>query len=287
MIPASIFVAVGAGALVGFVLGLIGGGGSILATPLLLYGVGVSNPHVAIGTGALAVSVNAYANLAIHARKGHVWWRCAIVFALVGTAGAMAGSSLGLLFDGRKLLFLFGLLMAAVGLLMLRPKPKRAEPRRPVDLRMCVVTGAAAVVAGAASGFFGIGGGFLIVPALLFATGMPTISAIGSSLLAVGTFGLATALNYTRAGLVDWPLAAEFILGGVAGGGIGMLVATRLSASRTALERIFAALVLAVAVYVIAKNVPDFAARLAGPSAAVAPFHPVRTDTSLRSGQAG
>ena len=76
--------AIGSGSLVGFTLGLIGGGGSILATPLLLYVVGVSSPHVAIGTGALAVSVNAYANLLGHARKGHVWWRCAIVFALVG-----------------------------------------------------------------------------------------------------------------------------------------------------------------------------------------------------------
>ena len=85
--------AIGSGSLVGFTLGLIGGGGSILATPLLLYVVGVSSPHVAIGTGALAVSVNAYANLLGHARKGHVWWRCAIVFALVGAASACSSCS--------------------------------------------------------------------------------------------------------------------------------------------------------------------------------------------------
>lgn len=255
MTAASILAAIGSGGLVGFTLGLIGGG-SILATPLLLYAVGVANPHVAIGTGALAVSVNAYANLASHARTGHVWWRCAIIFVLVGTVGAMLGSSLGLLVDGKNLLFLFGLVMVVVGLLMLRPRrDTQAEPR-PVDLRMCAVTAAAAVATGAASGFFGIGGGFLIVPALIFATGMPTISAIGSSLLAVGTFGLATALNYARAGLVDWPLAAEFILGGLIGGALGMLLATRLSASKTALNRIFAVLVLVVAVYVIVRNGP-------------------------------
>ncbi len=75
---ASVLAAIASGGVVGFTLGLIGGGGSILATPLLLYVVGVASPHVAIGTGALAVSVNAYANLANHARKGHVWWRCAI-----------------------------------------------------------------------------------------------------------------------------------------------------------------------------------------------------------------
>ncbi|SER22990.1 sulfite exporter TauE/SafE family protein [Sphingobium sp. YR768] len=257
MMAASILAAIGSGGLVGFTLGLIGGGGSILATPLLLYVVGVANPHIAIGTGALAVSINAYANLALHARKGHVWWRCAIVFSLVGTVGAMLGSSLGLLVDGQNLLFLFGLVMAAVGLLTLRPRrDMRAEPRR-VDVRMCVVTAATAIAAGAASGFFGIGGGVLIVPALIFATGMPTISAVGSSLLAVGTFGLATALTYARTGMVDWPLAGEFILGGVIGGVFGMLTATRLSTSKTALNRIFAALVLVVAIYIILRNVPS------------------------------
>lgn len=259
MTVTSILAAIGSGGLVGFALGLIGGGGSILATPLLLYVVGVTNPHVAIGTGALAVSINAYANLVNHARKGHVWWRCAIVFALVGTVGAMLGSSLGLLVNGKSLLFLFGLVMVAVGLLMLRPRHDTQGRQRPVDLRMCIITAAAAIAAGVTSGFFGIGGGFLIVPALIFATGMPTISAIGSSLLAVGTFGLATALNYASAGLVDWTLAAEFILGGVIGGTFGMLLATRLSASKTALNRIFAALVLSVAVYVIIRNAPHLA----------------------------
>ena len=252
----SLVAALGSGGLVGFILGLIGGGGSILATPLLLYVVGVANPHVAIGTGALAVSVNAYASFVGHARKGHVWWRCAILFALVGIMGAMMGSSIGLLVDGKKLLFLFGLVMVAVGLLMLRPRRDQAGRERSVDLRMCLVTAAAAIVTGAASGFFGVGGGFLVVPALIFATGMPTISAIGSSLLAVGTFGLTTAITYAGAGLVDWPLAIEFILGGVIGGGLGMFLAMSLAARKAALNRIFAALVLAVAVYVMAKNLP-------------------------------
>jgi uncharacterized protein len=92
---AMISAALASGALVGFSLGLIGGGGSILATPLLLYVVGVAQPHVAIGTGALAVSVNAFASLVGHARAGNVRWRCAVIFAVVGTLGAFAGSSLG------------------------------------------------------------------------------------------------------------------------------------------------------------------------------------------------
>lgn len=194
-----ILIAVGSGSLDGFALGLVGGGDSILATPLLLYAVGIAQPHIAIGTGALAVSVNAYANLIGHARRGHVRWTCAIVFALVGSVGALVGSTLGKAMDGQRLLFLFGLLMLVVGVLMLRPRKNAPAVPKPVDLRMCLLTGSVAIVAGGASGFFGIGGGFLIVPGLILATGMRTIDAVGSSLLAVGTFGLATALNYESA----------------------------------------------------------------------------------------
>jgi len=256
MIAAVAPVAVVSGGLVGLLLGLIGGGGSILATPLLLYVVGVSNPHVAIGTGALAVSANAYANLISHARQGHVWWRCSVVFALVGSLGAAMGSSLGMLIDGQKLLFVFGLLMIVVALLMLRTRRDQGGWHRPVDLRMCLDTTVAAILTGTASGFFGVGGGFLIVPALMLATGMPMINAVGSSLLAVGTFGLATGINYSLAGLVDWPIAVEFIGGGVVGGILGMRLATRLSPRKNILNRIFSVLVLSVAVYVIYRNPP-------------------------------
>ena len=254
MIAGSLFAVLGSGALVGFTLGLVGGGGSILATPLLLYVVGVASPHVAIGTGAVAVSVNAFANLIAHARKGPVWWGCATVFALVGVAGAFLGSSLGMLIDGRRLILFFGLLMLVVGTVMLRPRTGVTRISHPVDLRMCLMTGLAALLAGAASGFFGIGGGFLIVPALMLATGMPMINAIGSSLLAVGTFGLATALNYAGAGLVDWPLAADFVGGGIFGGMLGMLLAMKMSSRKNLLNRIFGTLVLIVAAYVIYRN---------------------------------
>jgi uncharacterized membrane protein YfcA len=254
MLTGQALAAIACGALVGFSLGLIGGGGSILATPLLMYVVGLGDPHVALGTGALAVSVNAYANLVGHARKGHVWWGCAAIFAGFGTLGAVAGSSLGKAIDGQRLLFLFGLLMLLVAALMLRPRQSQSERTRPADWRMCALTAAVAVMTGVAAGFFGIGGGFLIVPGLIFATGMPTIQAIGSSLLSVGTFGLATAVNYAVSGLVDWPVAAEFIAGGVAGGIFGMALATRLAAHKSALTRIFAALVCVVALYVLYRS---------------------------------
>lgn len=250
----SVLAAVGSGGIVGFMLGLLGGGGSILATPLLLYVVGVAQPHVAIGTGALAVSVNAFANFTSHAIKGHVWWRCAAVFSALGVLGALTGSSLGKAMDGDRLIFLFGILMVVVGALMLKPRKPTSVENRLVDLRMCLVTAAVALAAGAASGFFGIGGGFLIVPGLMLATGMPMINAIGTSLLSVGAFGLATALNYAASGLVDWRLATEFIGGGVAGGLLGMMLATRLSAYKNILNRLFAALIFVVAGYIFYRS---------------------------------
>jgi uncharacterized membrane protein YfcA len=253
--------AVLSGSLVGFTLGLIGGGGSILATPLLLYVVGLQ-PHMAIGTGALAVSVNAFANFAGHARAGNVRWRDAVLFAAVGVAGAAVGAWFGKSFDGQRLLFLFAILMVAVGILMLRegrakPAPSGAQKGRGVGHSTALVV-ASALGVGLLSGFFGIGGGFLIVPGLLFSTGMPMLSAIGSSLLAVGAFGLTTAVTYALSGLVDWIIAAEYIAGGLAGGYFGMQLARHLGSRKAALNRIFATLVFVVALYMLYRNASAF-----------------------------
>jgi uncharacterized protein len=250
----TVLLVLAAGALVGFTLGLIGGGGSILATPLLLYVVGVANPHIAIGTGALAVSVNAYVNVISHAKKRHVWWRCAILFAVVGTVGALVGSTLGKSINGQHLLFLFGLLMFVVGGLMLRPRKQQEATERRSDWRTCTLTGIVSVITGGVSGFFGIGGGFLIVPGLILATGMSTIDAVGSSLFAVGTFGLATAVNYALAGWVDWTMAVEFIAGGIAGGAVGTLASARLASRKGMLNRIFAGLIFVVAAYMLYRS---------------------------------
>lgn len=244
----------GSGALVGFILGLIGGGGSILATPLLLYVVGVSQPHVAIGTGALAVSANAFANFISHARRGNVLWRCAAVFAVIGTLGALAGSTLGKSLRGELLLFLFGLIMVVVGVSMLIPRREAPAAAKVTTLGNCLRTAAVALVAGGAAGFFGIGGGFLIVPALILATGMSMSNAVGSSLLAVGSFGLATALNYAASGLVDWHIAGLFIAGGIGGGLLGTRLSLHLGQQKNTLARIFAAVVFVVAFYILYRN---------------------------------
>lgn len=256
------FAALLSGSGVGFTLGLIGGGGSILATPLLLYVVGIAQPHLAIGTGALAVAANAFLTLLGHARAGNVRWRCAAVFALVGILGAFVGSSLGKAVDGQRLLFLFALLMIVVGIHMLRGRRVQGGTAEPVGCGPVpsgkVVTVAFAV--GVLSGFFGIGGGFLIVPGLVFATGMPLITAVGTSLLAVGVFGLATALNYAVSGLVDWVVAGEFVAGGLFGGFLGMRLASRLAGLRGALNTVFATVIFGVAAYMLYRNASAFSA---------------------------
>lgn len=238
------------GGLVGFSLGLVGGGGSILAVPLMVYLVGVSNPHVAIGTSALAVAANAATGLLNHARVGNVNWRCGLVYAGAGIVGALLGSTLGKAFDGQKLLFLFALVMVLVGVMMLRGRRAKG-----IEGATCTRDNAPKVLAmggitGAFSGFFGIGGGFLIVPGLIASTGMPILKAVGTSLVAVTAFGLTTALNYATSGLVNWPLAGAFVAGGAAGTLFGARMARRLAGGGN-LSTAFALLIFVVAAYML------------------------------------
>jgi len=254
--------AVASGSLVGFSLGLIGGGGSVLAVPLLVYVVGVSDPHVAIGTSALAVAANAAFNLLTHFRAGTVKLGCALTFAGFGIAGAALGSTVGKAIDGDTLLALFGLAMIAVGVSIARRPAAAGNPAVHLDrssaptlLPRIILT---ALAVGFLAGFFGIGGGFLIVPGLIFSTGMPLLNAIGSSLVSVTSFGITTAANYAVSGLVDWWIAALLLAGGVAGGLLGVLAARRLAKERKALAYAFAAIVVVVGLYVVWRGAGAF-----------------------------
>lgn len=254
MDPLALALPVLAGAIIGLTLGLVGGGGSIMAVPLLVHLVGLSSAHAAIGTGAVAVALNALAGLAGHARAGTIKWRCALVFAAAGVAGAALGAELGKATDGQRLLALFGALMVVVGLSLLRPPTGQPAP----DVRLSRETAGhllprlapAGLAVGLLSGFFGIGGGFLIVPALLWATAMPMASAVGTSLVAVSAFGMTTATSYALSGLVDWPVAALMLLGGVAGSQLGIRAGRALAGRQLLLRRGFGALVILVGLFV-------------------------------------
>lgn len=251
----TLLLALMSGALIGLVLGLVGGGGSILAVPLIVHVVGTGSPHLAIGTAAIAVALNASASLMGHWRAGTVKWRCAGVFALAGVIGAAIGAEIGKAIDGQALLALFGLLMIGIGLSMLRKR--RGEPRPDVRLtrdsarqllpRLIPIGGGVGLMAG----FFGIGGGFLIVPGLMLATAMPLANAIGTSLVAVTVLGATTATSYALSGLVDWTLAGVLVAGGIVGAGLGIALGKRLAAHKRAMEVGFAAVVVLVGAYVI------------------------------------
>ena len=246
------------GGLVGFTLGLFGGGGSILAVPLMVYVVGVPVAHMAIGTSAIAVAANAAANLVAHARRGNVLWRCAIMYTAAGVLGAFVGSLLGKAMDGEKLLFLFALLMLVVGVLMFRGRGNVGTPGATCNREKAPKVVGYGGVTGLLSGFFGIGGGFLIVPGLVASTGMPMLNAIGSSLVAVTAFGLTTSISYAFSGFVDWPLAAVFVAGGVLGGLVGTRVAGLLATKKGALNIAFAGLIVVVAIYMAVRTASAF-----------------------------
>jgi uncharacterized membrane protein YfcA len=220
MDPLALALPVLAGAIIGLTLGLVGGGGSIMAVPLLVHLVGLSSAHAAIGTGAVAVALNALAGLAGHARAGTIKWRCALVFAAAGVAGAALGAELGKATDGQRLLALFGALMVVVGLSMLRRPTGQPAP----DVRLSRETA-----------------GHLL-PRLA-----PAGLAVG---LLSGIFGVTTATSYALSGLVDWPVAALMLLGGVAGSQLGIRAGRALAGRQLLLRRGFGALVILVGLFV-------------------------------------
>jgi uncharacterized membrane protein YfcA len=238
------------GAVIGLLLSVFGGGGSVLATPLLLYVVGVRDPHVAIGTSAAAVAINAGVGLLVQARAGRVKWPCALVFGGAGLTGSLIGAHFAKQVDGSHLLIWFALAMALVGGSMLLPRKAEGDAGVHLTRALTLKLAPAGAVTGLAAGFFGIGGGFLIVPGLMASTGMTLANAAASSLVSVALFGAATSASYAASGLVDWRVFAALIGGGAAGSMIaipvGRYLAGRAGAARTA----FAIMVLATAGYV-------------------------------------
>ena len=244
-----------AGIPMGLAIGLVGGGGSLLAVPLLVYVVGIASPHVAIATAAIAVALNAAAGVLNHARIGNIKWPCALVFGAAGIVGAALGAQAGKAVDGSRLLAAFGVLMIVVGALLLRPRRTPPQP----NVRLSAETASYLLPrlipigfgVGLLAGFFGIGGGFLIVPGLMLATAMPLGIAIGTSLVIVTALGAATAAAYAWSGFVDWPLTTLLVLGGAVGSTLGMRLARRLAERRRLLEIGFACVVMTIGAAVL------------------------------------
>lgn len=251
MIEALLLAALG-GALVGFLLATFGGGGSVLAMPWLVYVVGIADTHIAIGTSAAAVAVNAAAGLAAQARAGAVKWPCASVFASAGIAGALTGAHIAKQVDGTVLLGFFAVAMAAVAVAMMLPRKSEGDPLVRLDWGLALKLVPTGLTIGFAAGFFGIGGGFLIAPGLMASTGMTLANAAASSLLSVTIFGASTSASYAWSGLVDWAAFGALVAGGLVGTWPGVIAARKLASRAPFARRLFALMILLVAAYILA-----------------------------------
>lgn len=237
-----------AGVAIGAVVGLLGGGGAVLTVPLLVIGFDV-DPRGATTTSLAVVAIASLVGLVVHGRARHVQWRTGAVVGGLGVGAAVVGSLLSAAVPGQVLLVAFTALLVVAGVAMVRPRAASAD-QRPSHSRLprwaallLVATGV-----GLVTGFLGVGGGFLVVPALVLMLGVPMSQAVGTSLLVLlinAAAGLVTRLVAPFPG-VD-VLATVLVTSGAA---VGAVVGARLSARVPAetLRRVFGGLVLVVAV---------------------------------------
>jgi uncharacterized membrane protein YfcA len=248
MIPA-----LGLGLVIGVLLGLLGGGGSILAVPALLYGVGMPLAS-AVPTSLLVVGISSATALLPRLRQGQVQWRIAAVFGAAGALAAFGGAAVNRLLDPRAVLVGFAVMMVAAGIRMLREQAPVggdcALPGGGVNWRGCLPKAVGAGVAvGFLTGLFGVGGGFLIIPALVLLLGLPMTIAIGTSLLIIVINSVAGFAAHAADVELDYQLAAWFTTAAVVGSLAAARLATRLPAGR--LRRAFSYLVFTVAAFVL------------------------------------
>ncbi|MGH3942550.1 MAG: sulfite exporter TauE/SafE family protein [Pseudonocardiaceae bacterium] len=272
----SILTAVGLGLLIGTVLGGLGGAGAILAVPALVYLLGQSAQD-ATTSSLVIVGLTAIVGAADHARSGHVHWRTGIIFGVAGIAAAFAGTALNRRVDEHVLLLGFSAVMvlAAGGMLIRTPgtvaatvrlpaigpdlgptiafTPHRAQRRGHSRTGLLVRVLLAGLVVGFLTGFFGVGGGFVIVPALVLALGLPMPAAVGTSLAIIAINAAASLAARVGQTHFDWALIIPFAIAAMAGSFAGKNLADRLPNS--ALNRAFAILLCGVATYIALTSV--------------------------------
>lgn len=245
------------GLLVGFSLGLTGGGGSIFAVPLLIYGLGMPLKE-AVGVSLAAVGATSLIGSLGRLRTGEVQIATGVLFALFGMAGTPLGVWLHGLLPEAVLLLMFAGLMLVIAARMVRSSSpvQRAGPTPAGSASgwlAWVTLAAAGLSVGVLSGMFGVGGGFLIVPALVLVGGLGMHHATATSLLVIALISFGGVLSHLSAGRpLSWEVTSAFVVGGALGMGLAIPLARRLSA--TALRRIFAGFIVAVALFIIVKT---------------------------------
>lgn len=239
---------------IGVSLGLLGSGGSIITLPVLVYAAKVP-PAQAVGMSLAVVGGTTLFGSILGARSGHVHGKAAMLFSVTGVIGALGGSQLTHLVPPSVLLLIFAGLMVVIALRMFRPRTEETSSQRAeCHWLACTVTG---LFVGTLTGFLGVGGGFLIVPALLFLARVPLKRAIATSLVVITVTSAAGLLGHLRRAHFDWGVAAIFVVLAIVGMLAGRKFVHQLDPER--LRQGFAWFVLAVAVFVIAENWKAFA----------------------------
>ncbi|GAA2564941.1 sulfite exporter TauE/SafE family protein [Winogradskya consettensis] len=245
--------AIGLGTLIGILLGLLGSGGSILAVPALVYGAGLPL-STAVPTSLLVVGISSAAALLPRLRTGLIRWRIAAVVGAAGAAAAFGGAAVNRLLDPRMVLLGFAALMVAAAARMLRDDDKSggdcALPSGGVNWRGCLPKSVGAGIAvGFLTGLFGVGGGFLIIPALVVLLGLPMPAAVGTSLAIIVVNSAAGFVAHAGDATLDFRVTGAFTAAAIIGSLVAGRFASRLPARR--LSRAFAYLILAIALFVL------------------------------------
>ncbi|TDE22722.1 sulfite exporter TauE/SafE family protein [Actinomadura sp. 6K520] len=235
---------------VGVSLGLLGGGGSILTVPILVYVAGVETKQ-AIAMSLFVVGATSLAGVVPHARAKRVRWRTGLLFGGAGMAGAYAGGRLAAYIPAGVLLAAFAVMMAVTAVAMLRGRhaPTGEHTERPVFRIL-----AEGVTVGLVTGLVGAGGGFLVVPALVLLGGLSMPAAVGTSLLVIAMKSFAGLAGYLSAVQIDWPLTLAVTGAAVLGGVAGSRLAGRVEPER--LRRAFGWFVLVMAGFVVTQEAP-------------------------------
>lgn len=241
---------------IGLLLGLLGGGGSILTVPVLVYLVHIE-PKTAIATSLVVVGVTSLAAVVNHARNGRVCWRTGLIFGIAGMVGAYGGGRLAAYVPGGVLLLLFAAIMFGTALAMLRGRRQNnveadaVKPICPADLPLLAIIFDGLMV-GVLTGLVGAGGGFLVVPALNLLGGLPMHAAIGTSLLVIAMKSFAGLAGYITHVSIDLELVSIVTGVAIVGSVLGGLLSRHVSGQ--SLRRIFAVFVIAIACYLLYKE---------------------------------
>jgi uncharacterized membrane protein YfcA len=247
----SAVLALAIGLAVGLSLGLLGGGGSVLAVPLLVYVVG-EDVKQATTTSLLVVSVVALVGSVDHARAGRVRPRIALALAAAGALGSVAGTAANRAAGDDAILIAFALVLLGSAAGMLRGRPGGRRGAGSAGAPWAGVA-AAGLAIGALTGFLGVGGGFLVVPALVLLFGLAMPEAVGTSLLVIALVSAAGFAAHMATGEVDWVVAGALAAGGIVGAVAGSRLGERLGGRR--LELAFAGLLVVVAAFLLAETV--------------------------------